>query len=141
MTSGVLAALVATLALAFVEGLRLFYPARATWWRLRRARGRKAVRVMRERFEDAAARRSPRVLAVVLTVLVIAWVASASLLDKRWHEVVLDVLPYVLCAAALVRTPTAMRSIAERMKEYERQAGEDPDAELGDEPGPTAIAL
>ena len=80
---------------------------------------------MRERFEDAAARRTPRLLAVVLIALVIAWAASASLLDKRWHEVLLDVVPYVIVGTALVRIPPALRAIAERMRRYEREIGDD----------------
>lgn len=102
------------------------------------------MRLMRERFERAAARRTPRVLALVLAGLLGAWIAASSLLDKRWHEVALDVLPYTLCALALLRTPPALRTIAERMKEFERQAGEDPDADLdedGGEPGSTELAL
>ena len=135
------AALLAVLVLGFVEGLGRFYPALKTWRRLRRARGRSATRAMRERFEAAARRRTPRVLSSVLLGLVIVWVAAASLLDKRWHEVVLDVLPYAIVGAALLRTPKAMSSISERMKEYERQAGEDPDAQPEDGAGPTEIAL
>lgn len=97
---------------------------------------------MRERFEASADRGIPRRLVIVLLALVGAWVAGASLLDKRWHEVVFDVLPYVLVFVALVRTPRVLRAISERMKEYERQAGEDPDAELEeDDEGPTEIAL
>jgi hypothetical protein len=139
MTSGVIAALVATLALGFIEGFGRFYPARRTWWRLRRVRGRTAVRHMRERFEAAAARRPPRLLVTVLLGLAIAWVAAASLLDKRWHEVVFDVLPTIIVLAALLRTPTALRRVAERMRDHERDAGEDPDAHEDD--GPAAIAL
>ncbi|CAN5612612.1 hypothetical protein BH24ACT26_BH24ACT26_05230 [soil metagenome] len=142
MTSGALAALVATLALGFVEGIRRFYPSYETWRRLRRARGPRAVRAMRERFEHAGERRPPKLLTTVLLALVIVWVASASLLDKRWHEVVLDVFPYVIVYAALWRTPGAMRKVAERMKERERNLGEDPEAPLEEEDGgPTALAL
>jgi hypothetical protein len=140
MTSGTIAALVATLALGFVEGLARFYPSAETWRRLRRARGRRAVRTMRERFESAGRRRPPKLLTTILLGLVIVWVASASLLDKRWWEVVLDVFPYVIVYVALWRTPTALRKVAERMKERERDAGEDPDAIEGDG-GPTALAL
>ena len=139
MTSAGIAALVATLALGFVEGLGRFYPARRTWWRLRRARGRRAVRAMRERFEAAAARRPPKLLTTLLLGLAITWVAAASLLDKRWWEVVFDVLPYVIVLAALLRTPTSMRRVADRMKEHEREAGEDPDAT--DDGGEAAVAL
>jgi hypothetical protein len=140
--SAVIASLIAVLVLGFVEGLGRFYPARDAWWRLRRAQGRRRVRSMRERFEARADRGIPRRLVVVLLALAGAWVAGASLLDKRWHEVVFDVLPYVLVFVALVRTPRVLRAIAERMKSYERQAGEDPDAELEeDDEGPTEIAL
>src|ERR671919_1504457 len=142
MTSGAIAALIGVLVLGFVEGLRRFYPARRTWLRMRRLRGRLAVRLLRERYERAAAHRAPRRLAVALVVLVIAWVASASWLDKRWYEVALDVLPYVFVGLALVRTPGALRAIGERMKEYEREQGEDPDKDLYDEgPGAGEIAL
>jgi hypothetical protein len=140
MASGALAALVATLVLGFVEGLARFYPARQTWRRLRRARGRESVRAMRARFEAAGRRRAPRILSQLLIGLVIVWVAAASLLDKRWWEVVADVLPYAICYAALLRTPVALRRVAERMRDYERDAGEDPDADPG-EGGPTAIAM
>ena len=140
MTTAGIAALVATLALGFVEGLGRFYPARRTWWRLRRARGRRAVRAMRERFESAGNRRPPRLLTTLLLGLVITWVAAASLLDKRWWEVVLDVLPYVIVLAALLRTPLSLRRVAERMKDHERDAGEDPDAEQ-DEGGAAVLSL
>ena len=138
MESGFAAALVATLAVGFVECLGRFYPARQTWRRLRRARGRLAVIRMRERYETAAARGAPRILALALLVLVVAWIASASLLDKRWYEVVIDVLPYAVVGFALLRMPPAMKAIAERMKDYEREAGEDPDAR--DEGRPDDVA-
>lgn len=141
MTSGAIAALVAGLALAFVEGVGRFYPSRETWSRLRRARGREAVRAMRERFEGAGSRRPPRLLLTLLLGLVIAWVAAASLLDKRWWEVVLDVLPYAFVYAALLRTPTVMHRVGQRMKDREREAGDDPDAPLGGDGDPTALAL
>jgi hypothetical protein len=139
MASGAVAALVASLALGFVEGLARFYPARRTWRRLRRARGREAIRAMRERFESAGERRAPAALTQLLLGLVIVWVAAASLLDKRWWEVVLDVLPYAITYAALLRTPPALRRVGVRMREYERDAGEDPDAR--DDGGPAAITL
>jgi hypothetical protein len=138
-TTAGIAALVAALALGFVEGLGRFYPARRTWWRLRRARGRRAVRRMRERFEAAAAHRPSRPLVTLLLGLAIAWIASASLLDKRWHEVAFDVLPYVIVLAALLRTPTSLRRVAERMRDHERDAGEDPDAH--EDGGTAAVAL
>lgn len=143
MTTGLIAALVAVLALGFVEGIRRFYPSRQTWRRLRRTRGRLAVRLMRERFEAAAEHSSPRVLAQVLAGLVVIWIAVASLLDKRWYEVVTDVLPYVFSGIALFRVPGAMRVIAERMKDYEREVGEDPDEDWrdGGDGGPAVLAL
>jgi hypothetical protein len=142
MTTGALAALVATVALGFVEAWGRFYPARSTWRQLRRARGRRTVRRLRERYETAGARRPPKLLTTLLLGLVIVWVASASLLDKRWYEVVTDVLPYVIVYTALVRTPSSMRHIAERMRDYEREAGEDPDApEESEGEGPSAVAL
>jgi len=143
MTTGLVAALVAVLALGFVEGWRRFYPSRQTWRRLRRTRGRLAVRLMRERFERGAAQGSPKVLAEVLGGLVIVWIAIASLLDKRWYEVVTDLIPYVFVGIALFRVPGAMHEIAERMREYEREVGEDPDEDWRDngDGGPTALAL
>jgi len=140
--SAVVASLIAALALGFFEGLGRFYPARDAWWRLRRARGRHSVRGMRERFEAGARRGVPRRLTLALLALVLAWIAGASLLDKRWYEVVFDVLPYVIVLVAVLRTPKVLGAIAERMRGYERQAGEDPDAELEeDDEGPTEIAL
>ena len=141
MTTGIVAALVAVLAWAFVEGFARFYPARQTWWRIRRARGREAVRRMRERFEAASDRKMGRRLVTLVLALLIIWIAGASLLDKRWYEVVADVLPSVIVAIALMRVPSAMRAVAERMKEYERDAGDDPDAPFGEDGGPTALAL
>jgi hypothetical protein len=140
MSSAALAALTAVLALGFVEGLGRFYPSQQTWRRLRRARGRSAVKAMRERFERAGERGPPKVLTTLLLGLVIVWVAAASLLDKRWWEVVLDVVPYVIVYAALLRTPRALRKIAARMKGLERDEGEDPDA-IDEDGGPTALAL
>ena len=142
MTTGAVAALVAVLALGFIEGMRRFYPSRATWARLRSKHGRRAIRAMRERLEAAADARTTRLLAEALLGLVIVWVAVASLLDKRWYEVVLDVLPYVIVGIALVRTPGALRRISERIKDYERDIGEDPDQDYGTgDGGPAAIAL
>ena len=141
MTTGIIAALVAVLAWAFVEGFGRFYPARQTWWRIRRARGRESVRRMRERFEHASDRRMGRRLFTFVLALLIAWIAAASLLDKRWYEVVADVLPSCIVAIALMRVPSALRAVAERMKEYEREAGDDPDEPLGGDGGATALAL
>ncbi len=80
---------------------------------------------MRERFEASAARRSPRILALALLILMAVWIAASSLLDKRWYEVLTDVIPYVIVGIALLRVPPAMRSIGERMKEYEHEVGDD----------------
>ena len=141
MTTGILAALVAVLAWAFVEGFARFYPARETWLRIRRTRGREAVRRMRERFEVASDKRMGRRLLTFVIALLIIWIASASLLDKRWYEVVADALPSVIVAIALLRVPSATRAVAARMKEYERDAGDDPDEPFGGDAGPTALAL
>jgi len=143
MTSGVIASFLAVLALAFAEGLGRFYPARRTWLRLRSQHGRRAVRAMRERFEAVAQSRAPLVLALLLLGLMLAWIASAGLLDKRWYEVLMDVFPYAFIAIAMLRTPAIMTSIVERMKEHERSSGEDPDVPIRDQDGngPTAIAL
>ena len=143
MASGVIASLIAALALGFAEGLGHFYPAEKTWWRLRRMHGRRAVRAMRERFEALSERRLFRMLAVVLLGVSMGWIASASLLDKRWYEVVLDVLPSAFIGVALLRLPSIVRAMAMRMRTYERRAGEDPDRELEglQDEGPSAIAL
>lgn len=135
-----MASLIGVLALGFVEGLGRFYPARATWRRLRRARGRDGMKAMRERFEAAAERRVPRLPTTILVGLAIVWIATASLLDKRWYEVVLDELPYAVVLAALLRTPVSLRRIAARMKDLERDAGDEPDAPDHDG-GPGAVAL
>lgn len=143
MTTGLIAALAAALALAFVEGLQRFYPSRPTWKKLRRRRGRLATRLMRERIEVMAEEGMPRLLAEILACLVIVWIAAASLLDKRWTEVVADILPYVFVGVALFRLPRALRAVAERMKTYEREIGEDPDADWrdGGGAGPAVAAL
>lgn len=141
MASGIVAALIAALALGFVEGMHRFYPARRTWVRLRSMHGRRAVRAMRERFEAAAARRAPGVLAVALLALVVVWVGVASpLLDKHWNETALDALPYAFVAVALLRVPAMLRAIAARMRDFEKDLGEDPDGGFPDG-GPGAIAL
>jgi len=139
-TTGAVAAVVALLTVVFVEGIRHLYPSRQAWARLRRVNGARAVRAMRERLEGAAAAGPSGVLVQVLLGLVLVWIAIASLLDKRWWQVVVDVSPYAIVLVALLRMPGALRAAAERMKEYERRAGEDPDAEPGDG-GPTAVAL
>lgn len=80
---------------------------------------------LRERLEALAARREPRLLALLLLLLMGTWIAASSLLDKRWYEVLTDVLPYLIVGAALLRVPPALHSIAERMKEYEHEFGDD----------------
>jgi hypothetical protein len=142
MTTGILAGLIAVLALGFAEAMRKFYPSRATWARLRSKHGRRAIWAMRRRLEEAAASRAPRLLAAAMVVLVAAWLGAASLLDKRWYEVVADTLPYAVVAVVFFRTPGALRAIAVRMERYERELGEDPerDYDAGDG-GPAAIAL
>lgn len=141
MTSAIIASFAALAALGFLEGVGRFYPARKTWQRLRRTRGRSAVVLMRARCERAADPRLARRLASLMVSLVIVWVGVASLLDKRWHEVLWDVTPYVIVSIALLRTPRILRAVANRMKEYEKDAGEDPDAPLPGENGPEALAL
>lgn len=141
MASAVVAALIATLVLGFVEGMGRFYPAHRTWIRLRSRHGRRAIRAMRERLERTAEAKTGRTLALVLLGLVFLWLATAGLLDKRWYEVLLDVTPYLFIVVAFLRVPAVLGMIAERMKEYERDFGEDPDHGLEDGGGPTAIAL
>lgn len=141
MATGIIAALAAVLALGLVEGMHRFYPARRTWERLRSMHGRRAVRAMRERFEAAAEHRAPGAVAVALLGLVVVWVGVASpLLDKHWQETALDATPYAFVAVALLRIPSMLRSVAERMKEFEKEAGWDPDSESGDG-GPDVVAL
>jgi hypothetical protein len=142
MTTGMIAALAAVVALGFVEGIRRFYPSRQTWQSLRRKRGRLAVRLMRERAQAVADRGAPRVIAETLAGLAIIWIAVASLLDKRWTEVVTDIFPYLVVGIAVVRVPGALRAVAERMKGYESDVGEDPEADWREgDGGPTALAL
>jgi hypothetical protein len=131
MASGAIAALAATLALGFVEGLARFYPAPATWTRLRRLNGRRAVRAMRERLEAYAAGRLPINLAGLLCVLIAAWVVLSltDVIRRTGAQLALDLLPYVLVVITLLRLPSALRAMAERMRGYEKDAGEDPDAE------------
>ena len=143
MTTAVIASFAAVVAFGFLEGVGRFYPARKTWWRLRRTRGRSAVVLMRARCERAADPRLARQLASLMAALVVVWIGVASLFDKRWHEVLWDVTPYVIVSIALLRTPKVLRSVADRMKEYEKEAGEDPDSPDvgGDGSGPEAVAL
>jgi hypothetical protein len=141
MTSAGIAALVAVLALGFIEGLRRFYPSRETWRRLRYRRGARTVRAMRERFEAAGVRRTPTRLVELLLGLVIVWVAIAGWLDREWYEVALDVLPYVFVLFAIIRTPGTLFAIGERMRNYEKEVGEDPDAKPKEEGGPPEFAL
>jgi hypothetical protein len=140
--TGIAAAVAALLCWGFVESLGAFYPSRATWWRLRRARGKEVLRRTRERFEENADRTAPKILVNVLLCLLIVWVASASLFDKRWYEVVADAAPSLVVMLTLYRVPSTLKAVAERMKKYEREAGDDPDAPLeGGDGGATAIAL
>ena len=132
MVSGAIAIIFGALIWAFIEGFGRFYPAKTTWLRMRSQNGRKAVRAMRKRFEAAAERRTPRWLIYVLVALVVGWIASASLLDKRWWEVVLDVLPYAFVGGGFVRLPSNMARVALRMRDYERDIGEDPDKDYDD---------
>lgn len=141
MTGGAIATLLAVLALGMVEALNRFYPARSTWLRLRSRNGRRAVRAMRVRFEDASTLKAPRYAALALAILVVLWIGVAGLLNNRWYEVVLDVAPYVLIGVAVLRVPAALRAMAARMKKYELDIGEDPDASSDGEGGPTALAL
>lgn len=139
MTSGIVAISLAALVWAFVEGLGRFYPSKAAWLRIRSRHGRRVARSMRERFEAVADRGTPRWLTIVLAVLAVTWIALASLLDKRWWEVVMDIAPYVLVGGAFLRLPKVMRKIADRMKDYEKDFP-DPDDDVGDG-GPAAVAL
>lgn len=141
MTTAAIAALIAVLSLGFVEGMRRFYPALTTWTRLRSRHGRRAVRAMRERFEAASASRGPRIVAAALLALVAAWIAAAPILDKRWYEVALDSLPYAFVSVAFLRAPGTFRVMADRMRTYERDAGEDPDDDLDSGEGTDVIAL
>jgi len=144
MITGAIAILLGALTLAVVEGMGKFYPAKRTWLRIRSRHGRRAARAMRERIEATAQRRTPRSLIIVLAVLVVAWIATAPLLAKRWWEVVLDVSPYVFVGIAFLRIPQVLRKVADRMRVYERDAGEDPDQDLDDSdegPGAAEIAL
>jgi predicted membrane chloride channel (bestrophin family) len=142
MASGVIASLAAALVLGFVEGMARFYPARRAWLRMRRINGRRAMRRFRERIEAAAESRASRALAGVLLALVAAWIAVSGLLDKRWYEVLLDVLPYGLVSAALLRMRPAMRRVAERMRDYEEDHGDRPDEDWDEgQGGPAELAL
>lgn len=122
--SSAAAIFLAALAWAFVEVFGRVYPSRETWARLRREHGRSSVTTMREGIERAAAGRAVHYALTFMTALAVAWIASASLLDKRWWEVLLDVLPYALVGCALLRAPAALRSIARRMRDYEHMSGE-----------------
>ena len=123
--TGVVAAFVAAIAWMFVEIFARLYPSRETWARLRLEHGRSGVQSLRERIEAAARTRAARYVLLAMGTLVIAWVASASLLDKRWWEVVLDLLPYVIIGGAVLRAPGALRSVAARMRAYEQASGDD----------------
>lgn len=139
MTSGLVAIVAAAIVWGFVEGLGRFYPSKAAWIRIRSRHGRRAARAMRVRFEARAERETPRWLTITLALIVGGWIASASLLDKRWWEVVLDVLPYVLVGVAFLRLSPVLRKVVERMKTYERDLGEDPDSDYDDGDGGAAV--
>jgi hypothetical protein len=139
MTTGLVAILAAAIVAGFVEGLGRFYPSKAAWLRIRSRHGRRAARAMRERFDAAAERETPRWLTITLAAVVGGWIASASLLDKRWWEVVLDVLPYVLVGVAFLRLSPVLRKVADRMKKYERDLGEDPDTDYDEGDGGAAV--
>lgn len=142
MTSAAISGLLAVLFLGFAEGLRRFYPSKQTWLRIRSRHGRRAARAMRERFEELADSGIAPKVSVVLLALVAVWIAAAPALDKYWYEVAIDALPYPFIAVALLRAPGSLRKIAERIRTYERDMGEDPDRDLGDDgPGPTDLAL
>jgi hypothetical protein len=126
MTTGMIAALAAVVALGFVEGIRRFYPSRQTWQSLRRKRGRLAVRLMRERAEAVADRGAPRVIAETLAGLAIIWIAVASLLDKRWTEVVTDIFPYLVVGIAVVRVPGALRAVGPPSPSRQSASGSSP---------------
>lgn len=142
MTTGIVAIAVALIVYTFVEVLGRTYPSHSTWRRLRVRRGRYSTRRMRERFEEAGSSRAGRRLLAVLVGLSVVWVGAASLLDKRWYEVVADVAPSLIVTLALLRLPPALLASAERMKDYERRAGEDPDKPFeddGEEPPEVAL--
>lgn len=145
MASGILAAVLAVFVWACVEAFGGFYPSRPIWVRLRRRRGRGAVRRMRERFEAGIGRGPARQLALFLIGLIVLWASVASFMHKRWYEVVADAAPSLIVTLALLRVPGAMAAIGGRMREYELSAGEDPDAPLDDDPpadeGPSELAL
>lgn len=98
---------------------------------------------MRERFEAVGRSRAPRFVAILLLGLVLGWISSKSLLDRSWIEVGTDVLPYVFICITMLRIPSIVRRIVERMKDHERSVGEDPEVPLIDQDGdgPSAIAL
>lgn len=133
MGSAIIAIGTAFIAWGFVEGFGSFYPSKAAWLRIRSRHGRRAARAMRKRFEAGAERGTQRWLTIALCTLVAGWIASAGLLDKHWWEVALDVLPYALVGVAFLRLPKMMGRIAERMRDYEKDAGEDPDSDYDDE--------
>lgn len=139
MTSGLVAIVAAAIVWLFVEGLGGIYPSKAAWLRIRSRHGRRAARAMRKRFDAWADRETPRWLTITLALIVGGWIASASLLDKRWWEVVLDVAPYVLVGLAFLRLSPVMRKVAERMKAYERDLGEDPDSDYDEGDGGVAV--
>ena len=139
MDSAIVAIGTAFLIWGFVEGFGRFYPSKAAWLRIRSRHGRRAARAMRRRFEAGALRGTPGWLIVALAALVGGWIASAGFLDKLWWEVALDVLPYALVGVAFLRLPKMMGKIAERMRSYEKDVGEDPDSDYDDGDGGAAV--
>jgi hypothetical protein len=76
-----------------------------------------------------------------MVVWVALWLAGQSLLEQRWWELVLQLVPYVIVYAAVVRTPGAMAKAGARMKRYEDEAGDEDAGDEADEGGPSELAL
>ena len=93
---------------------------------------------MRERYEAASNQRASLWFAVSLLAVVAAQIATIHWLHLHWYQVVINLLPALFAAVALLRTPHALRAIVERMKNYEREAGDDPEAGWGD---PAVVTL
>ncbi len=88
---------------------------------------------MRERYEAASKQRASLWFALSLLAVVAAQLATIHLLHLHWYQVVINLLPAFFVAIALLRVPHALRGITERMKDYEKEAGDDPE-EWGGEP-------
>jgi hypothetical protein len=145
--SGMIAAFTAVAVWISVETFGRIYPTRETWRKLRRTRGRLAIRLMRERFEAAGEKVPARRIAMVLFALLLAWAGAApGLFQKRWYDTLLDVTPSLIVILALIRIPAVLRAVAQRIRSYEESVGEDPDKPLfgdeeGGDDGPTAAVL